>query len=142
MPQALITEKYAAAIAGVVHCYDRVVISGQLAPLCYAKGMTKYLYVQGIRIFDYTKFAEPLRDAIRSNAETIAEAAGLEIEFIMQHKSFRKEERIQAILQARGTQTQAFQTHQRHRISSGDIHACPYGPIRFYRHDGFFSSQS
>jgi hypothetical protein len=87
----------------VLHCYDRVVISGQLAPLCYAKGMTKYLYVQGIRIFDYTKFAEPLRDAIRANAETIAEAAGLEIEFIMQHKSFRKEERIQAILQARGT---------------------------------------
>ena len=84
MPQALITERYAAAIAGVLHCYDRVVISGQLAPLCYAKGMTKYLYVQGIRIFDYTKFAEPLRDAIRANAETIAEAAGLEIEFIMQ----------------------------------------------------------
>jgi hypothetical protein len=57
MPQTLITERYAADIAGVLNCYDRVVISGQLAPICYAKGMTKYLYVQGMLIFDYTKFA-------------------------------------------------------------------------------------
>ena len=102
MPQALITERYAADIAGVLNCYDRVVISGQLAPICYAKGMTKYLYVQGIRIFDYTKFAEPMRDAIRQNASAIAAAAGIEIEFITKHKSFRKEDRIQAIVQARG----------------------------------------
>ena len=102
MPQALITERYAADIAGVLNCYDRVVISGQLAPICYAKGMTKYLYVQGIRIFDYTKFAEPLRDAIRQNTAAIAAAAGIEIEFITKHKSFRKEDRIQAIVQARG----------------------------------------
>lgn len=102
MPQALITERYAAEIAGVLHCYDRVVISGQLAPICYAKGMTKYLYTQGIRIFDYTQFAESLRDAIRTNAAAVAATAGLEIEFITQHKSFRKEDRIQAILQVRG----------------------------------------
>ncbi|MFN3979351.1 MAG: MarR family transcriptional regulator, partial [Caldilinea sp.] len=102
MPQSLITQRYAADIAGVLNCYDRIVISGQLAPICYAKGITKYLYVQGIRIFDYTKFAEPLRDAIRQNAAAIAAAAGIEIEFITKHKSFRKEDRIQAIVQARG----------------------------------------
>lgn len=102
MPQTLITERYAADIAGVLNCYDRVVISGQLAPICYAKGMTKYLYVQGMLIFDYTKFAQPLRDAIRQNAATIAAAAGLEIEFITKQKSFRKEDRIRAIMQARG----------------------------------------
>jgi hypothetical protein len=96
MPQTLITERYAADIAGVLNCYDRVVISGQLAPICYAKGMTKYLYVQGMLIFDYTKFAQPLRDAIRQNAATIAAAAGLEIEFITKQKSFRKEDRIRA----------------------------------------------
>ena len=33
-----------------------------LQPLCYAKGMTKYLYTHQIRIFDYTQFAEPMRD--------------------------------------------------------------------------------
>jgi hypothetical protein len=104
MPQALITERYAAEIAGVLHCYDRIVISGQLQPICYAKGMTKYLYVHGIRIFDYTQFAEPLRDAIREHAEAVAESQGLAIEFITKLKSFRKEERIQALLQVRGTQ--------------------------------------
>ncbi|MFN8470433.1 MAG: hypothetical protein U0X20_33070 [Caldilineaceae bacterium] len=104
MPQALITERYAAEIAGVLHCYDRIVISGQLQPICYTKGMTKYLYVHGIRVFDYTQFAAPLRDAIRQHAEAIAEAQGLAIEFITKLKSFRKEERIQALLQVRGTQ--------------------------------------
>jgi hypothetical protein len=102
MPQSLITDRYAADIAGVLNCYDRIVISGQLAPICYAKGMTKYLYVHGILIFDYTKFAEPLRDAIRQNAVAIAAASGIEIEFITKRKDFRKEDRIQAIVQARG----------------------------------------
>lgn len=103
MPQGLLTERYATEMAGVLHCYDRIVISGQLQPLCYAKGMTKYLYNQGVRIFDYTQFAEPLRDAIRQNAEMLAKANGLAIEFISKVKSFRKEERIQALLQSRGT---------------------------------------
>jgi hypothetical protein len=63
-------EKYASEIYGVLHCYDRVIISGNLQPLCYAAGMTQYLYRHGIRIFDYGKqFAEPLRDAIRANAQ-------------------------------------------------------------------------
>lgn len=103
MAQALITERYETEIRGVLHCYDRIVISGQLQPICYAKGMTKYLYAQGIRIFDYTRFAEPLRDEIRQNAEALAKAQGLVIEFITKVKSIRKEERIQSILQERGT---------------------------------------
>ena len=71
MATTLITEKYQDEIHGVLHCYDRVVISGNLQPLCYAKGMTKYLYTQQIRIFDYTQFTEPLRDLIRANAQTL-----------------------------------------------------------------------
>ncbi len=102
MATVLMTEKYEAEIAGVLNCYDRVVISGHLQPLCYAKGMTKYLYEHKIRIFDYGKFAEPLRDAIRDNAQALAEARGLEIEFITKHKSFRKEERIKQIIEDRG----------------------------------------
>jgi hypothetical protein len=103
MPQALITDRYATEIQGVLHCYDRIVISGQLQPICYAKGMTKYLYMHGIRIFDYTEFAGPLRDEIRQNAEVLAKTNGIEIEFISKLKSFRKEERIQAIVQERGS---------------------------------------
>lgn len=60
--------------------------------------MTKYLYSQGIRIFDYAQFAEPLRNEIRANAEAVAQANGLKIEYI------RKEERIQEILGRRGSE--------------------------------------
>lgn len=100
----LITEKYEPDIYGVLNCYDRVIISGNLQPLCYAQGMTKYLYNQDIRIFDYTQFAEPLRAAIRTNAERLAQENELEIEFITKQSEFRKEERIQQIIQQRGEQ--------------------------------------
>ena len=104
MATKLMTEKYDMDIYGVLNCYDRVVISGHLHPLCYAKGMTKYLYTHNMRVFDYTKFAEPLRDAIRVNAQAIAEANGMEIEFISKQKAFRKEERVKEIIKQRGGQ--------------------------------------
>lgn len=103
MVGTLLTEKYEAEMYGVLNCYDRVVISGNLHPLSYAKGMTGYLYAQGIRIFDYPrKFAEPLREVIKENAKAIAKENGLEIEFIRKRKAFRKEKEIKKIIKARG----------------------------------------
>jgi hypothetical protein len=102
MTTALITGKYQSELYGVLNCYDRVVISGNLSELCYAKGMTKYLYSHDIRIFDYTKFAEPLREMIRAKAQAVAVEQGLEIEFISKHKAFRKEDRIKEIIEQRG----------------------------------------
>lgn len=103
MAQALLTERYASEIAGVLHCYDRIIISGHLGSIGYAKGMTKYLYVEGIRIFDYAElFAKPLREAIRANAKDIGQAEGVEIEVIRRQGVFRKEERIQEMLKERG----------------------------------------
>jgi hypothetical protein len=101
MATQLLTEKYAESLDGVLGCFDRIVIMGSLAELCYAKGMTHYLYAHDIRIFDYARFAEPLRDEIRANAEALAQAQGLEIEYIRK-KDFRKEDRIQALLAQRG----------------------------------------
>ena len=68
----LLTEKYSEQISGVVSCYDRIVIQGSLQPFCYADGMTMFFKSNGIRIFDYQKFAKPLRNELRSNAENIA----------------------------------------------------------------------
>ncbi len=99
----LLSERYANDLDGVLNCYDRIVITGSLQPFCYAQGMTRYLYQQGIRIFDYARFAEPLRERIRANAEALAEAAGVTIEFI-RRKDFRKENRVQQILKKRGDQ--------------------------------------
>ena len=101
METKLLSEKYADKIDGVLHCYDRILISGNLQPFCYAAGMAGYLRAQGIRLFDYTEFAKPLREEIRVNAETVAQVHQLKIEFIRK-KTFRKEDRVQAILKKRG----------------------------------------
>lgn len=103
MANQLLSEKYYEALYGVLNCYDRVIISGNLHPLCYAQGMTGYLYAHEIRIFDYaTQFADPLRHAIRDSAEAIAKENGLKIEFISNSGSFRKEKRVQKIIEVRG----------------------------------------
>jgi hypothetical protein len=54
-----------------------------------------------MKLFDYPKFAEPFRDQIRAQAESIAAAAGIGIEFIRK-ASFRKDDRIAEILKERG----------------------------------------
>jgi hypothetical protein len=99
----LLTERYAQELDGVLSCYDRIVITGSLLPLCYAQGMTRYLYQHEIRIFDYAKFAGPLRERVRENAEALAKASGVQIEYLRK-KGERKENRIQKILRKRGEQ--------------------------------------
>jgi hypothetical protein len=63
--------------------------------------MTSYLTAQHIRIFDYPRFAEPLRDVVRANAEKLAAKAGIKIEF-MRKSSSRKETRLKEVLKQRG----------------------------------------
>src|SRR3972149_5327154 len=42
MATELLTEKYRDALEGLLHCYDRVVLTGSIQPWCYAQGMTGY----------------------------------------------------------------------------------------------------
>lgn len=99
----LFTERHAAKICGELSCLDRVVISGTIPGICYADGMSSYLRVKGIRIFDYARWAEPLRDQIRQNAQALAEQAGLSIEHLRRSDT-RKEKRVREILKNRGEQ--------------------------------------
>jgi hypothetical protein len=101
MSEELLTEKYDELLNGVLECYDRIIVIGYLGSLSYAQGMTNYLYGQRIRIFDYTKFAEPLRDEIKARMGEIAKENGLEIEYIGK-KKWRKEDRIKEIIKERG----------------------------------------
>ena len=97
----LLTTRHSKQIAGIISCYDRILIVGTLPKICYAAGMTSFLYQNKTRIFDYPRFAEPFRDQIRENAEKVASDNGIEIEYIRK-KNFRKEDRIKEILQKRG----------------------------------------
>jgi hypothetical protein len=98
----LLTERHQGQIAGVLSCHDRIIIQGTVPKWCYAKGMTDCFYERQIRIFDYPKWAEPPRDAIRENMERMAADNGLEIEFVRSKKSFRKEQRVKEVLEKRG----------------------------------------
>ena len=71
MAATALTERYSANLHGVLSCYDRLIVTGTLPVACYAGGMTSFLYAQGIRIFDYPRFAEPLRDRIRERAHEV-----------------------------------------------------------------------
>ena len=78
----LLTEKYAKDLHGVLSCYDRVIIHGNIAGWCFAEGMTAILASRGVRVFDFAEFSAPLTEAIRKNAEQIAQANDVKIEFI------------------------------------------------------------
>ena len=95
-------ERYADKIRGIISSYDRIIIQGILPGLCFAEGMISYLYTHQIRTFDYPRFAEPFRDAIRKNAERLANENGVEIEFIRK-ANIRKEDIIAKVLEHRGT---------------------------------------
>lgn len=94
-------ERYRDQIAGILTCYDRIVITGTLPGACHAAGMTSFLKAHQIRIFDYPRFAEPLRDRIRENAEQLAATHGVRIEYIAK-AHIRKEDVVAAIVKTRG----------------------------------------
>jgi len=95
-------ERHQQEIGCVLSCFDRVVITGTWPEICHPKAMAGYLGARDIRLFDYPRWAEPLREEIRANAERLAAEAGVQIEFIRKLKAFRKEDRVQAILAQRG----------------------------------------
>jgi hypothetical protein len=100
MANALV-ERYDDRIAGVLSCYDRVVITGTLPTVCYADGMTRFLYANRIRIFDYPEFALTLRDRVREAAAVLAAEAGIAIEHVSKGH-VRKEAIVAKVLEQRG----------------------------------------
>jgi hypothetical protein len=95
-------ERHQRDIRGVLSCLDRVVIQGTIPSICHPKAMATTLDSRGIRLFDYTQFVQPFRDAIRAHAEKVAAEEGVTVEYIRKMKTFRKEDRIQQILAERG----------------------------------------
>lgn len=97
----MLTERYRDRMVGVLSCYDRIVITGTLPGACYAAGMTSFLNAKGIRVFDYARFAEPLRERIRAGAQQVCERVGIEIEHINK-PHIRKEDVVAKVHARRG----------------------------------------
>jgi len=98
---ASLMERYGKQIAGVLSCWDRVVIWGTLPDIAYSGAAERYLRSRNRRLFDYPRWAEPFREAIRKNAECVAKENGLEIEHIWR-SNFDKEKRVEEIVAKRG----------------------------------------
>ena len=96
-----LTERYDDRIAGVLSCYDRIVVTGTLPTVCYAAGMTRFLYASGVRIFDYPQFAATQRDRVRERAASLTAEAGITIEHIAR-SHIRKEAVVAKVLERRG----------------------------------------
>ncbi len=96
-----LTERHADQILGTISCFDRVVLTGTLPDICYARAMKNWLYEKRIRLFDYPRWAEPFRNAIRENAVKVAGDAGLEVQFV-RRKDFRMADRVKEIIAKRG----------------------------------------
>ena len=97
-----ITVKYSDKISGLLYCYDRVNIKCSFGSLGYSVGMTSFFREINQKCFDFHTVFKPITDAINSNAERLAEENGLKIAFIRSPKQFRKDEKIDALLQERG----------------------------------------
>ena len=120
MGTELLSEKYAAVMDGTLSCFDRVVLTGSLQPLCSAQGITSYLYGQGIRIFDYARFSQPLHELMVAHAEAVTQANVLEIEYIRK-KDFRKEDCIQTGAKNRFSRRLGSEEKSGQRIKKGAI---------------------
>jgi hypothetical protein len=94
--------RYAKEIAGVVGCFDRLVVTGTLTEIAHPEAMDAFLYREGFRAFDIGLFAEPLRQRIRDNAVELAREAGIEIEYLARSKGLRKEDLVAKVLAERG----------------------------------------
>ena len=108
----LLTDKYADKIYGTITCYDRMIIQGYIPGWSHAEGMTGYLNANNIRIFDFSNFSQPLTEQIRANAQRIADENGIEIEFIRKLRAFRKDDRIQQIIQETGKTKSIYSLYQ------------------------------
>jgi hypothetical protein len=94
-------DRYDERIVGVLSCYDRVVITGTLPTVCYAEGMTRFLFVNGIQIFKYPEFAMTLRERVREQVASVVANAGVTIEHITKNH-IRKEAVVAKVLEQRG----------------------------------------
>ncbi len=97
----LLTKRYEKNIAGVLNCFDRLVLFGTYQPICYPQAMSWQVHTAGVKLIDYEKrFANRLRLEMTKRVKTIAAKEGIQIEPV--YASVRKEALVSEILAVRG----------------------------------------
>ncbi len=97
----LITQRFKKNIAGVLNCFDRLVLFGTYQPICYPKAMSWQLHEAGIQLIDYeNQFANKLRLEMSARIKAIATQEDIPIKHV--YASVRKQALVSEILSARG----------------------------------------
>ena len=98
----LITERYKNQVAGVLNCFDRIVLSGNLLQHCHPTGFQNYLRDQGIRCFDFQNtVGKRIANGLKKHVDELAAQTNTEIHYLGKSK-IRKESFVQAIIDKRG----------------------------------------
>ncbi len=96
-----IVERFDKNIAGVLSCFDRLVLFGTYQPICYPGAMSWQIHEAGVLVIDYReKFANPLRLQMVSHMKAIAANEGIDIQHV--YPSVDKEDFVSEILAKRG----------------------------------------
>ena len=97
----LLTKRFEKNIAGVLNCFDRLVLFGTYQPICYPQAMSWQLHEAGIQLIDYeNKFANKLRLEMTARIKAIASRENIAIKQV--YASVRKETLVSEILSTRG----------------------------------------
>jgi DNA-binding HxlR family transcriptional regulator len=95
-------EHHREAMAGVLECVDRLLVRGTLPDCCHPGAMIGQLLREQRSLAGYGSMVEGIGQEIRTQAQRLAKAAGLSIEYLARADAFRKEERVAQILRERG----------------------------------------
>ena len=97
----ILTERFGANIAGVLNCFDRLVLFGTYKPIAYPEAMDWQVYAAGVKRIEYEKkFANPLRLEMKARIKEIAAQEKLDI--IHVGRDVRKESLVADMLTRRG----------------------------------------
>jgi hypothetical protein len=96
----LLTKRFERNIAGVLSCFDRLVLFGTYQPICYPKAMSWQVHTAGVKLIGYEKrFANKLRLEMIDRIKAIATNEGIPIQHV--YGSVRKEAFVSEILSTR-----------------------------------------
>ena len=99
----LLTERFGQNIAGVLGCFDRIVIFGTYKPICHPAAMGYQLFCAGHRLLDYEKtFANTLRLQIVAHMKEVALKENVCIRHVGARE--RKEALVSQMIEERGDQ--------------------------------------
>ena len=101
-PTLDLAKRFCDQLVGSLRCFDRVIVHGTLVDMAHPGALVVTMQEAGFRPRDLVRFAQPIREQIRTNAVSLARQHDVQIEMVTR-KDFRQEDRIRAILKERGT---------------------------------------